>query len=85
MTQLSEIAMKNTIEAAYHTEFDELLERLGLLEAFRDGELRCAFCDSGLDSRNIFGVFSEESQIRVSCDKSLCAGRLVGKSLKVMD
>lgn len=75
--------MKSTIEAAYHTEFDELLERLGLLEAFRSGNLRCAFCDSGLDSGNIFGVFSDEDQIRVACNRSMCAGRLVEKSLKV--
>ena len=68
----------DTIHAAYHKEFDEILQRLNLLEP--DGSIKpvhCQFCRQVVSQDNILSVFPEDGQIHICCDRIPCKDALM--------
>lgn len=72
--------VQTEIKAAYDKEFDAVLERLGLLDKIRGGELNCVFCENLVTLENVHGVFSKGGEFRVSCDRLPCHGKLYEES-----
>ena len=69
--------MTTRIDAAYDKEFEQILEKLHLLEALKEGTLRCAFCQNEITLENVHGVFSKNHSLHVSCDRLPCHTKLV--------
>ena len=68
----------DTIHAAYHTEFDDVLRRLNLLEP--DGSIKpvhCHFCRQVVSKDNISSVFPENGKTHVCCDRISCKDALM--------
>jgi hypothetical protein len=75
--------VKDKIEVAYDTEFQEILERLGLREQLESGGMYCGFCHEQLNANNVLGVYSDNGQILLCCDKPECGSRLAEKTATV--
>lgn len=59
----------------------DVLEDLELLEPLRSGQLRCPFCETGLNEENVGGiVVGAHGHHRLLCDDPLCIGRATRQS-----
>ena len=68
----------DTVHAAYHTEFDEILKKLNLFEP--DGSIKtlhCKFCRQIVTQDNILSVFPQDGQICVCCERIACQNALM--------
>lgn len=63
---------KPEILAVHERDLKEFLEKLGLLELFSQGELKCYFCNAVIDSHNIGFVFPHENEVLVCCSGIEC-------------
>lgn len=53
-------------------ELQRILDRLGLLEQMRNGELECWFCNETMSEQNFGAIFLVENVVRVSCSNPRC-------------
>jgi len=63
---------KVTIKAVYDTELNSFLEKLGLLEEMKNGQLRCSVCNRVLTFDNFGGVYNENGQLKCFCQQTEC-------------
>lgn len=49
-----------------------LLGKLGLLELFERGKLKCAVCGKKITPQNFYCIFVKEGEIRICCDNIPC-------------
>lgn len=68
----AQIEGKVTIKAVHDTDLNSLLEKIGLLEDMKNGQLRCSFCHCVLTFDNFGGVYKEAGQIKPFCQKTEC-------------
>ena len=69
MTSLKKIE----VNAILGEEFDELLEKLGVLEEFKVGKYRCNCCGEVLTKENVLIVFPlSDSDVGFVCKKPGC-------------
>lgn len=66
------IERKVTIKAVYDADLNSFLEKLGLFEDMKNGQLRCSFCDCMLTFDNFGGVYKENGQLKPFCQKAEC-------------
>ena len=70
---------KQEIHAIYEDDLDAFLEKLGLLEAFKNGELQCAICSDKITKSNFRFVYPEENDIKICCSKLDCYEKVISK------
>lgn len=76
------IYMKEEIIKAVHDQdLEKLLNKLGLLEQFQQGLLRCGFCDKVVTFDNLQGIYKEGGEIKMACDSPSCYKKLMEKQL----
>ena len=63
---------KVTIKAVHDTDLNSFLEKLGLMEDMKNGQLRCSFCDCVLTFDNFGGVYKENGQLKSFCQQTEC-------------
>ena len=63
---------KVIIKAVHDADLNSFLEKLGLLEDMKNGRLRCSFCNCVLTFDNFGGVYKEDGQIKLFCQKTEC-------------
>lgn len=63
---------KKDLQAIHTHDLDELLENLGLLESFKNGEIKCHFCGDVLSERNFGAIFPKGDNIYCVCSKLEC-------------
>lgn len=51
---------------------NELLEKLGLLQDFKEGKMKCFFCEETLTLENIGAFFDHEGKLVFTCDSHAC-------------
>jgi len=71
----------NVIKAIHDTDLEKVLKKLGLYERLLRGELRCAICGRLLTSENLGGLYRENREIKLVCERIQC---LVEAAEKVM-
>jgi len=63
---------KVVIKAVYDSELQSFLEKLGLWEDMKNGQLRCSFCNCVLTFANFGGIYKENGQLKPFCQKTEC-------------
>jgi len=69
------------IQTVHDQDLEKLLIKLDLLEKLKNGLLKCALCDTLITLDNLQGIFKEEEEIGLICDKPECYKRLMEKKL----
>lgn len=73
---------RQEIHAVHVDDQAELLERLGLLGAFKEGTLKCASCDKPVREHGLGLVkMTEAREIEVACAGATCSKRRNGARL----
>ena len=62
----------DTLKAVYSTELDSLLEKPGVLELFRNGEIKCRYCNKTISKNNLYAMVPVNSSIEFCCSESSC-------------
>ena len=78
----------NIIKAIHDEDLERVLRRLGLYEKLIRGELRCAICGRPLSPKNIGGLYKENGEIKLVCNRIEClieAARRVRLSRQALD
>jgi hypothetical protein len=68
-----------TLQAVYDDDLEALLKVLDLYPDYAGGRLQCAFCGDTITPHNLYAVFPDSGQVKVSCDKPECVQRLIEK------
>ena len=63
---------KIKIRAVFDTQLNLFLEKLGLLKDMENGKLKCSFCNCMLTFDNFGGVYKENGQLKLFCQKVEC-------------
>lgn len=63
---------KVKIKVVHDADLNSFLQRLGLFDDMKNGQLRCTFCDCILTFDNFGGVFKENGELKLFCQKSEC-------------
>lgn len=69
------------IKAVHDQDLEKLLNKLGLLEKFQQGLLKCGFCNNVVTFNNLQGIYKEGEEIKMICDKPLCYKEFMKKHL----
>lgn len=68
----TQLTGKITIKTLHDADLNSFLEKLGLLEDMKNGQLRCSFCDCILTFDNFGGVYNENGLLKPFCQKTEC-------------
>lgn len=73
------MADRQPIHAVHTEDQQELLERLGLFDAFRSGELKCRDCERSVSDHGLGLVqMNADGEIEVACADSQCGRKTDG-------
>jgi uncharacterized protein with PIN domain len=67
---------KKEILAFHEHNLEEVLERLGLLEEFKNKKLRCSICNRIITKENLGGIYPENGKIKVCCSDLKCLNKI---------
>jgi hypothetical protein len=63
---------KREILAFHEQNLEEFLEKLELLEAFKNKKLKCSICDKVITKENLGCIYPENGKIKVCCSDLKC-------------
>lgn len=78
-----QLSVKNEILAVHEQDLDSFLASLGLLEAFKNQELKCAVCGSVITKDNFHCVYPDNGEIKVCCSLLDCYKTVLKKLRKI--
>ncbi len=67
---------KKEVEAIHKHDLEELLKNFGLLEEFKNGNIKCQFCRDTIGEKNFGAIFPSGEDILFSCSKLECMTKL---------
>ena len=62
----------NVIKAVHDVDLERVLRKLGLYEKLARGELRCAICGRPLTLETLGGLYKENGEIKLVCNRIEC-------------
>ncbi len=62
----------NVVKAIHDSDLERVLKRLGLYEKLLRGELRCAICGRPLTLENLGGLYREDGEVKLVCNRIEC-------------
>ncbi|MEB3786540.1 MAG: hypothetical protein GSR75_00330 [Desulfurococcales archaeon] len=62
----------SVVKAIHDSDLERVLERLGLYERLIRGELRCAICGRPLTLENLGGLYRENGEVKLVCNRIEC-------------
>jgi hypothetical protein len=68
---------QKVIEAIHEDNLEDFLQKLGLLEDLRSGQLHCSSCNRVVDMNSIQCVFTHEGKIGFCCENQLCYEKMI--------
>ena len=60
------------LKAMLDSDFDKLLDQLGMLELMDTGKLRCAICNDKMTEENFYCLYVEHGEVKFCCSKISC-------------
>ena len=66
-----------SINAVHENDLEGLLDKVGLLEDFRAGKLKCKFCKDPVDNENIYSIIKDSDTYKAVCSKATCVSALM--------
>lgn len=70
------ILNNDILEAVHDNDIEELLESLGVLENFNNGEFKCKYCGDIMTKHNLSALFPDNEEVGFCCDKTDCIASL---------
>lgn len=64
------------LHAVYDDDLRKLLENLGVLDQFDNGQMICKFCGEVITENNLSAVFPDNGEVAIVCDKLDCSLQL---------
>ena len=68
--------VKKNILAVHEKDLKKVLENLGFLDRFTNGDLKCYFCKNRITFDNIHSFFPQSGDIKFVCENSNCFRKL---------
>lgn len=65
------------LNAVHERDLDTLLQKLGVLEKFKNGKTHCKFCGSIVGKDNIYSFFLDSGNVSFICDKPECVSQSI--------
>lgn len=65
------------IDAVHSDDLDHLLSKLGLLDDYRAGQIKCKFCRNTVTKDNIYSVIKDSGSYKLVCDRADCVKALM--------
>lgn len=72
--------MAHTIHAVHDDDLEKFLLGLNLLDKIKAGYVKCSICKEVITLNNIYTVYPDSGDIKVSCDKPQC---IIGLKTKI--
>lgn len=63
----------SVIHAVHSKDLEDFLAKLGLLEDFNAGKIRCSSCGTVVTKDNLAFIFPSQGQVRFLCSSASCA------------
>lgn len=63
---------KQRILTVHEDNVEGLLDKLGILEDLKKGDLSCAFCGNKLTKENLECIFNKDGKLGLCCEKLDC-------------
>ncbi len=67
---------REKVQAVHDNQLKEFFSNLGLLQKLKTGDLKCKFCKEPLTNENIYSIFPQGGDIKITCDKPRCIAEL---------
>lgn len=68
--------IKENIKAIHDDDLEMMLDKLGILKKYRNGELKCNACKSEITFHNLHSLFVDSGNIKFICDNTACIRQL---------
>ncbi len=68
---------KKILNAIHERDIDTLLKKLNLKEDFDNEKIKCKFCNTVINKKNIYSLFPESGNIKFVCDKPECVNQML--------
>ncbi len=62
----------NIVKGIHDSDLENILKKLGLYEKLAHGELRCAICGRRLSLENLGGLYKENGEVKLVCNRIEC-------------
>ncbi len=62
----------SVVKTVHDTDLERVLKKLGLYEKLVRGELRCSICGRPLTLENMGGIYRENGEVKLVCNKIEC-------------
>ena len=69
----------NVIKAVHDVDLEKVLRRLGLYKRLARGELSCAICGRPISLENLGGLYKENGEIKLVCNRIDCLAEAARK------
>lgn len=66
-----------SINAVHENDLEGFLDKVGLLQDFQGGKLKCKFCKEPVDKENIYSIIKDSDSYKVVCSKASCVSALM--------
>lgn len=70
---------RKKIPAIHERDIESIIRDLGLYDKIAMGEVNCSICGEKIRMDNILGIYMEEEEIILCCDKGQCCEVVLGK------
>jgi hypothetical protein len=64
--------LPTVIHAVHDDDLNEFLNSINLLEKFKAGRLKCTFCQDAINMENLYSIYPDSGDIKLSCSKPEC-------------
>lgn len=65
------------IDAVHSDDLERLLQKIGILESFKSGKIKCKFSSDIVTHENIYSVVKDSGTYKLVCDKAECVKDLM--------
>jgi hypothetical protein len=70
---------RSTLRAVHDDDLEKVLDSLGVLGAFNQSRMRCAFCGDTITFDNLHSLFGDSGTVKASCSKPDCVKKLLAR------
>lgn len=72
-------ATRERLRAVHDDDLQVVLQGLGIYGDFMGGRLRCANCGDVISSDNLYALYPDSGQVKVSCDRPDCIAEVLAR------
>lgn len=66
------IEKDNIVKALYNTDLENFLDKIYLLNDFKESKIKCMYCDTIINKNTLYAIIPIEHRFEFSCNNSDC-------------